>query len=119
MDLSALWPPSCGTCRDRHFLSVAWGVRVGGEGFGVSDDAISALAGMVWGTHAGGVPPDKHVRGAGLDPTDRTLARVMKLAQELMGFPRHLSQHVGGFVLTRGPLVEVVPVGNAAMADRT
>ena len=36
-----------------------------------------------------------------------------------MGFPRHLSQHVGGFVLTRGPLMEVVPIGNAAMADRT
>ncbi len=87
--------------------------------FGLSDDAISALAGMVWGTHAGGVPPDRHVRGAGLDPSDRTLAKVMELAQQLMGFPRHLSQHVGGFVLTRGPLVEVVPVGNAAMADRT
>ena len=44
---------------------------------------------------------------------------MIELTQELMGFPRHLSQHVGGFVLTRGPLIEVVPVGNAAMADRT
>ena len=44
---------------------------------------------------------------------------MLELAHELMGFPRHLSQHVGGFVLTRGPLIEVVPVGNAAMDDRT
>ncbi len=94
-------------------------VRDVGKVFGLSDDAISALAGMVWGVDGSGVPPNRHVRGAGLDPTDRTLVAVMKLAQELMGFPRHLSQHVGGFVLTRGPLVEVVPVGNAAMADRT
>jgi error-prone DNA polymerase len=94
-------------------------VRDVGKVFGLSEDTISALAGMVWGTHAGGVPPTQHVRGAGLDPTDPTLAAAMKLAQQLMGFPRHLSQHVGGFVLTRGPLVEVVPVGNAAMADRT
>ena len=43
----------------------------------------------------------------------------MRLAHELIGFPRHLSQHVGGFVLTRGPLSEVVPIGNAAMEDRT
>lgn len=94
-------------------------VRDVGKVFGLSEDTIAALAGMVWGTHGGGVPPEQHVRGAGLDPTDRTLAAMMKYAQELMGFPRHLSQHVGGFVLTRGPLVEVVPVGNAAMADRT
>src|SRR6185312_16857784 len=63
--------------------------------------------------------PEKHIREAGLDPADPTLAAVIELSQELMGFPRHLSQHVGGFVLTRGPLIEVVPVGNAAMADRT
>jgi len=94
-------------------------VRDVGKVFGLSEDTISALSGMVWGTHAGGVPPEKHVRGAGLDPSDPTLAAAMKLAGELMGFPRHLSQHVGGFVLTRGPLVELVPVGNAAMPDRT
>ncbi|HET6389013.1 error-prone DNA polymerase, partial [Hyphomicrobium sp.] len=94
-------------------------VRDVGKVFGLSEDSISALSGMVWGTHGGSVPPEQHVRGAGLDPTDPTLAAAMHLAQQLMGFPRHLSQHVGGFVLTRGPLVEVVPVGNAAMADRT
>ncbi|HVX37886.1 MAG TPA: error-prone DNA polymerase [Hyphomicrobium sp.] len=94
-------------------------MREVGKVFGLSEDTISALAGMVWGTYGGSVPPEKHIRGAGLDPTDPTLAEVRARAQELMGFPRHLSQHVGGFVLTRGPLIEVVPVGNAAMEDRT
>jgi error-prone DNA polymerase len=94
-------------------------MREVGKVFGLSEDTVSALAGMVWGTYGGSVPPEKHIRGAGLDPADPTLAEVRERAQELMGFPRHLSQHVGGFVLTRGPLVEVVPVGNAAMADRT
>ena len=94
-------------------------VRDVGKAFGLSEDTVAALAGMVWGTRSGGVLPEKHIREAGLDPTDPTLAAVIELSQELMGFPRHLSQHVGGFVLTRGPLIEVVPIGNAAMADRT
>ncbi len=99
-------------------------VRDVGKAMGLSEDTVSALAGMVWGTRTssgrtGGVLPEKHVREAGLDPTDPLLARVLELSFELMGFPRHLSQHVGGFVLTRGPLIEVVPVGNAAMDDRT
>ena len=59
------------------------------------------------------------VREAGLDPESPVLARVLALARSLLGFPRHLSQHVGGFVISRGPLAELVPVENAAMADRT
>jgi error-prone DNA polymerase len=59
------------------------------------------------------------VREAGLDPTAPVLARVLALARQLLGFPRHLSQHVGGFVLTRGLLEELVPVENAAMPERT
>ena len=94
-------------------------VRDVGKAMGLSEDTVAALAGMVWGTTSGGELPEKHVRAAGLDPTDPLLATVLELAHELMGFPRHLSQHVGGFVLTRGPLIEVVPVGNAAMDDRT
>jgi len=74
---------------------------------------------MVWGTSSGGELPEKYVREAGLDPNDPLLCMTLRLTFELMGFPRHLSQHVGGFVLTRGPLTEVVPVGNAAMAGRT
>ncbi len=94
-------------------------VRDVGKAMGLSEDTVAALAGMVWGTRSGGVLPEKHVREAGLDPGDPLLATVLELSQELMGFPRHLSQHVGGFVLTRGPLIEVVPVGNAAMEYRT
>ena len=94
-------------------------VRDVGKAMGLSEDTVAALAGMVWGTRSGGTLPEQHVREAGLDPADPLLATVLELAQELIGFPRHLSQHVGGFVLTRGPLTEVVPVGNAAMEERT
>ena len=59
------------------------------------------------------------MREAGLDPDSPVLARVLKLARTLLGFPRHLSQHVGGFVIARGPLDELVPIENAAMEDRT
>ena len=59
------------------------------------------------------------VRRAGLDPAERTRRRSSRWSQELLGFPRHLSQHVGGFVITRGRLDELVPIENAAMADRT
>lgn len=94
-------------------------IRDVGKVMGLSEDAISALAGTVWHSHEKGVVIDAHVRQAGLNPRDPFLARTLQLAAELMGFPRHLSQHVGGFVLTRGPLCEVVPIGNAAMEDRT
>ncbi len=94
-------------------------VRDVGKAMGLSEDTVAALAGMVWGTSSGGVLGDTRVREAGLDPGDPLLATVLELTEELIGFPRHLSQHVGGFVLTRGPLVEMVPVGNAAMDDRT
>jgi error-prone DNA polymerase len=94
-------------------------VREVGKAMGLSQDTVAALSGMVWGTRSGGVLPEKHIREAGLDPADPRLARVIELTHELMGFPRHLSQHVGGFVLTRGPLSEVVPIGNAAMENRT
>ena len=59
------------------------------------------------------------MRSAGLDPADPTLALALKMAEELTGFPRHLTQHSGGFVITRDRLDEVVPVMNAAMEDRT
>src|SRR5919108_3780753 len=94
-------------------------VREVGKAMGLSQDTVAALAGMVWGSRSGGALPPQYVRQVGLDPDDPLLATVLELADELTGFPRHLSQHVGGFVLTRGPLSEVVPIGNAAMKDRT
>ena len=93
-------------------------VREVGKVMGLSEDVTSALAGTIWGWSSSGVPT-QHVRDAGLDPEDITLRRALALSAELIGFPRHLSQHVGGFVLTEDPLCEVVPIGNAAMADRT
>jgi len=93
-------------------------VREVGKVLGLSEDTVAALAGTIWGLSNTGLP-DKYVREAGLDPSDPRLARCLALAHELLGFPRHLSQHVGGFVLTRGPLSELVPIGNAAMEDRT
>jgi len=62
---------------------------------------------------------EARVREAGLDPASPVLARVLALARALLGFPRHLSQHVGGFVIARDLLEELVPVENAAMPDRT
>ncbi|MEL7302651.1 MAG: error-prone DNA polymerase, partial [Pseudomonadota bacterium] len=94
-------------------------VREVGKAMGLSEDVVAALAGMVWGLRGGGALNERYIREAGLDPDDPLLAAVLELADELIGFPRHLSQHVGGFVLTRGPLTEVVPVGNAAMEERT
>jgi error-prone DNA polymerase len=66
-------------------------------------------------------PPDRpaRLRELGLDPADPAIARLFALAGQLLGFPRHLSQHVGGFIVTDAPLCELVPVRNAAMEDRT
>jgi error-prone DNA polymerase len=93
-------------------------IREVGKVFGLSDDSVGALAGTLWGWSAEAVS-DKEARRVGLDPCDARLAKVLTLARELIGFPRHLSQHVGGFVITRGRLDDVVPIENAAMEDRT
>ena len=93
-------------------------VRETAKAFGLSDDIISALNGMTWG-HGSQPIEGEQARRAGLDPSDPTLALAMRLAAELVGFPRHLSQHSGGFVITRERLDEVVPIMNAAMDDRT
>ena len=93
-------------------------VRDVGKAMGLSGDTAAALAGAVRDMHREGVAEGR-LREAGLDPADPLLRRTVDLANELIGFPRHLSQHVGGFVLTRGPLDEIVPIGNGAMKDRT
>ncbi|MCH7508761.1 MAG: error-prone DNA polymerase [Proteobacteria bacterium] len=63
--------------------------------------------------------PDERVVEAGFDPANPAVHRLLTLVRELIGFPRHLSQHVGGFVISQGPLAELVPVENAAMPERT
>ncbi len=93
-------------------------IRDVGKTFGLSEDVINALARSTWGWSSRGVSGDD-ARETGLDPEDGRLSMALGLAAELIGFPRHLSQHVGGFVITQGPLEEVVPIGNAAMDDRT
>jgi error-prone DNA polymerase len=92
-------------------------IREVGKVMGLTEDIIAALAKTVWGYGDG--LPDEHVRQAGLDPYNPAIRQAVHLADELIGFPRHLSQHVGGFVLTRGPLDETVPIANAAMEERT
>jgi error-prone DNA polymerase len=93
-------------------------IREVGKVFGLSDDTLGALAGMLWGWSQSGVK-EKEARKAGLDPDDPRLNRVMELADELIDTPRHLSQHPGGFLITRSRIDEVVPVENAAMEART
>ncbi len=89
-----------------------------GKALGFSPDALKLLAKAAWSWEREGIKTE-FVREAGLDPRDPTLAWALRLAAELIGFPRHLSQHVGGFVITQRPLHELVPIENAAMEERT
>jgi len=93
-------------------------IRDVGKALGLTEDVTAALANTVWGSWGDSLP-DRHIRQAGLDPDNPEIRRATTLASELLGFPRHLSQHVGGFVLTKRRLDETVPIGNAAMEDRT
>ncbi len=89
-----------------------------GKVMGLTPDVTSLIAKTVWGSHGREVT-DRQVEESGLDLNDPHLSLIIDLTHQLIGFPRHLSQHVGGFVLTRHLLTETVPVGNAAMKDRT
>jgi error-prone DNA polymerase len=93
-------------------------MREVGKALGLTEDVTARLASTQWGSWGSDIE-DAHVREAGLDPGNPVLRRALGLARRLLGFPRHLSQHVGGFVLTRGRLDEMVPIGNAAMEGRT
>ena len=93
-------------------------IREVGAAMGLSRDTVAALSSQIWGWGSSSLPTERLVE-LGLDPTDRRLALTMSLVDEIIGFPRHLSQHVGGFVMTEGRLDELVPVENAAMEDRT
>jgi len=92
-------------------------VREVGKVMGMSADTVDALSrASRW--ERGGIN-DERIREIGLDPTDRTLRQVIALSRQLSGFPRHLSQHVGGFVISEQPLHDIVPIENARMEDRT
>jgi error-prone DNA polymerase len=93
-------------------------IRDVGKALGLSPDTLGVMANTVWGSGGSGIDL-RHVKEAGLDAGDPRLALALELSGTLIGFPRHLSQHVGGFVLTEGPLNELVPIQNAAMKDRT
>jgi len=93
-------------------------IREVGKVFGLSEDVTAALANTAWGGWGTGYT-NEQVRQAGLDPNNALIGQAVAYAHALIGFPRHLSQHVGGFVLTRGRLDETVPIGPAAMDDRT
>ena len=100
-----------------HFRSRA-AIREVGKVMGLSQDVIARLSGQIWGWSSS-APGKDRMRDAGLDPTDRRMVLTTALIGEIIGFPRHLSQHVGGFVITQGRLDELCPIENAAMEDRT
>ncbi|MFZ2154954.1 MAG: error-prone DNA polymerase [Bradyrhizobium sp.] len=93
-------------------------IRDVGKALGLTEDVTAALADTVWGSWGKGLD-EMQVKQAGLDPQNPMVGLAVELAAELIEFPRHLSQHVGGYVLTQDRLDSYVPIGNAAMDDRT
>ena len=93
-------------------------VREAGKALGLSDDMTARIAGTVWGSHSR-VLEDDRVTDAGMALENPEVARLKGVVDRLLGLPRHLSQHVGGYILTKGRLDEIVPIHNAAMPDRT
>jgi error-prone DNA polymerase len=93
-------------------------LRDAGKALGFSLEEVNRLAKtLAWWDQPGVL--GRRVEEAGLDPDSEAAQRLIELARTLVGFPRHLSQHVGGFVISRGPLAELVPIENAAMPERT
>ncbi len=94
-------------------------VREVGRAMGLTEDTLSAMSSQIWGFGGAKGMEDQRLAEIGLDPADRRLRQTMALIAEIQGFPRHLSQHVGGFIITEGRLDELVPIENATMEDRT
>ncbi|TFL18943.1 error-prone DNA polymerase [Jannaschia formosa] len=93
-------------------------IREVGKVMGLTEDITTALARTTWGSW-GSSTNDMHPEETGVNVADPHIRRVLKLTDQLIGMPRHLSQHVGGFILTREPLSHTVPIGNGAMPDRS
>ncbi|TPL31524.1 DNA polymerase III subunit alpha [Mesorhizobium sp. B2-4-9] len=87
------------------------------KAMGLSEDVRASLSGSIWGWSTSELG-EKEARAGGLDRADPISRHVMERANEIMGFPRHLSQHVGGFVITRDRLDEIVPIVKTAMEER-
>jgi error-prone DNA polymerase len=93
-------------------------IRDVGKALGLDLDLVDLLAkSLSWWDERDVL--EQRCREAGVDPNSTMVQQFLTLVREILGFPRHLSQHVGGFVISRGPLAELVPIENAAMADRT
>jgi error-prone DNA polymerase len=93
-------------------------LREVGKVLGLTEDVTARLASTIWGNWGDDVP-EARVKEAGFDIANPQIARLKALVDQVLTFPRHLSQHVGGFVLTETRLDELVPIHNAAMPDRT
>ena len=93
-------------------------IREVGKALGLTEDVTARLSGTIWG-YWGDDVPEARVQEAGFDLANPEIARLKTLVDRLLNFPRHLSQHVGGFILTEGRLDELVPIHNGAMPDRT
>jgi error-prone DNA polymerase len=93
-------------------------IRDVGKAMGLSVDTLNRISNSVWE-----FTPEwfegKNIREQGLNPNDKLLRKTLQLTEQLMGFPRQLGQHTGGFVITKGKLSDLCPVMNARMADRT
>jgi len=100
-----------------HFRS-RLALREVGKVLGLTEDVTRALVSTIWGSYGSG-PDAERIAKLGLTLDDPRVTKTLELAEQLVGMPRHLSQHVGGFIITRGLLEETVPIGNAAMDDRT
>jgi len=93
-------------------------IREVGKAMGLSEDVTATLARTVWGSHGQEIG-EVHVAETGMNLNDPHLQRVLKITGQMIGMPRHLSQHVGGFILTESALSETVPIGNGAMPERS
>ena len=93
-------------------------IREVGKALGLSEDVTARLASTIWGSWGHDLP-ESRMAEAGFDSSNAEIDRLKILVDQLLTFPRHLSQHVGGFVLTQGRLDEMVPIHNGAMEDRT
>lgn len=93
-------------------------VREVGKVMGLSEDITTALSKTIWGSWGREVGA-REAKEAGIDLNDPLMARTIRIADQMIGMPRHLGQHVGGFILTENPLIQTVPIGNGAMPDRS